>query len=108
MIEAMDIVKLLLVFTQSFPTNIRYSSVQAALIGAVMRAHFKIEGGGLEKNSWYWRTALPGVPPEERGWGTKKKSREIFFHTPKPEISSTLPHLFGFGRCKEDMFQGDH
>ena len=31
-IEAMDIVILLLVFTQSFPTNIRYNSVQAALI----------------------------------------------------------------------------
>ena len=43
MIEAMDIVILLLVFTQSFPTNIRYSGVQAALIGAVMHTYFKIE-----------------------------------------------------------------
>ena len=42
-IEAMDIVILLLVFTQSFPTNIRYNGVQAALIGAVMRTYFKIE-----------------------------------------------------------------
>ena len=32
----MDIVILLLVFTQSFPTNIWYSSVQAAVIGAVI------------------------------------------------------------------------
>ena len=43
MIEAMHIVILLLVLTQSFPTNIRYSGVQAALIGAVMRTDFKIE-----------------------------------------------------------------
>ena len=42
-IEAMDIIILLLVVTQSFPTNIRYSGVQAALIGAVMRTNFKIE-----------------------------------------------------------------
>ena len=42
-IEAMHIVILLLVFTQNFPTNIRYSSVQAALIGAIMRTYFKIE-----------------------------------------------------------------
>ena len=42
-IEAMDIIILLLVVTQSFPTNIRYSGVQAALIGAVMRTDFKIE-----------------------------------------------------------------
>ena len=43
-IEAMDIVILvLLVFTQSFPTNIKYNSVQVALIGAVMRTYFKIE-----------------------------------------------------------------
>ena len=39
----MHIIILLLVFTQSFPTNIRYSGVQAALIGAVMRTYFKIE-----------------------------------------------------------------
>ena len=37
----MDIITLLLVVT--FPTNIRYSGVQAALIGAVMRTDFKIE-----------------------------------------------------------------
>ena len=42
-IEAMDIIILLLVASQSFPTNIRYSGVQAALIGAVMRTDFKIE-----------------------------------------------------------------
>ena len=42
-IEAMDIIILLLVVSQSFPTNIRYSGVQAALIGAVMRTDFKIE-----------------------------------------------------------------
>ena len=39
----MHIVILLWVFIQSFPTNIRYSGVQAALIGAVMRTYFKIE-----------------------------------------------------------------
>ena len=37
-IEAMDIIILLLVVSQSFPTNIRYSGVQAALIGAVLNA----------------------------------------------------------------------
>ena len=42
-IEAMDIIILLLVVSQSFPTNIRYSGVQAALIGAVMRTNFEIE-----------------------------------------------------------------
>ena len=45
--------------------------------------------------------------PQRRGGGvaTKKNSREIFLRAPKPEISSTLPHLFGFGRCKEDIFK---
>ena len=43
MIEAMDIIILLLVVTQSFATNTRYSSVQVALIGAVMRTYFKIK-----------------------------------------------------------------
>ena len=42
-IEAMHIVILLLVFTQSFPTNIRRSGVQEALIGAVMCTYFKFE-----------------------------------------------------------------
>ena len=42
-IEAMDIIILLLVVSQSFPTNIRYSGVQAALIGAVMRTNFEIK-----------------------------------------------------------------
>ena len=31
-----------------------------------------------------------------------------FFRTPKPEISLSLPHVFGFGRCKEGIFQGNH
>ena len=39
----MDIIILLLVVTQSFPTNIRYSGVQVALIGAAMRTNFEIE-----------------------------------------------------------------
>ena len=39
----MDIIILLLVVSQSFPTNIRYSGVQAALIGAVMRTNFEIK-----------------------------------------------------------------
>ena len=39
----MDINILLLVFTQSFATNIRYSGVQVSLIGAVMHTYFKIE-----------------------------------------------------------------
>ena len=41
--KAMDIGILLLVFPQSFPTNKRYNSVQAALIGAVILTYYKIE-----------------------------------------------------------------
>ena len=37
----MDIVILLLVFTQSFPPIARYNTVQAALIGTIMRTYFK-------------------------------------------------------------------
>ena len=44
-----------------------------------------------------------------RGRGVRKKnSHEFFFRTPKPEISLSLPHVFGFGRCKEGIFQGNH
>ena len=67
-------------------------------------------GGGVEKK-------IPGtgvqlflggeIPPEEEG-GEYKKNLHKIFSTPKPEISSTLPHLFGFGRCKEDIFQDNH
>ena len=39
----MDIIILLLVFTQSFSTNIRYSSVQAAHTSAMMGTYFKIK-----------------------------------------------------------------
>ena len=42
-IETMDIIILLLVVSQGFLTNIKYSGVQTALIGAVMRPDFKIE-----------------------------------------------------------------
>ena len=42
-IEPMNIIILLLVVSQNFLTNIRYSGVQAALIGAVMRTCFKVE-----------------------------------------------------------------
>ena len=48
-----------------------------------------------------------GVPPEGEG-GTKKNSRKNFFRTPKSEISLSLPHVFGFGRCKEGIFQSNH
>ena len=60
-------------------------------------------GGGRKKN--------PGTGVQlffRGGGGTKKKLREILFWTPKAEIFSTLPHLFGFGRCKEDIFEGNH
>ena len=64
-------------------------------------------GGGVEKNSWYRRTALfSGGTPGGGGGGVRKKF--TFFRTPKPEISSTLPQLCGFGRCKENIFQGNH
>ena len=49
-----------------------------------------------------------GGPPEEGGEGPGKNLHQIFFRTPKPEICSTLPHLFRFGRCKEAIFQGNH
>ena len=48
-----------------------------------------------------------GVPPEGEG-GTKKNSRENFSRTPKPEVSLSLPHVFGFRRCKEGIFQSNH
>ena len=38
----------------------------------------------------------------------KQNSRKNLFRAPKPEISLTLPHVFGFGRCKEGIFQGNH
>ena len=46
-----------------------------------------------------------GNPRGGGGGGGVQKNRKIFFRTPKPEISSTLTHLFGFGRCKEDIFK---
>ena len=46
-----------------------------------------------------------GYPP--KGGGTNKKFARKIFRTPKAEISLTLPHVFGFGRCKEDIFQGN-
>ena len=42
-IEGMDIIILLSVITQIFPANIRYSGVQSALMGAIMRTDFEIE-----------------------------------------------------------------
>ena len=66
-------------------------------------------GGGRKKfllpaHSFFFR----GVFPRGGGGLRKKNLRENFFRTPKPEISLTLPHLFGFGRCKEGIFQGNH
>ena len=67
-------------------------------------------GEGVEKN--FPRTGVLlfiwEVPIKEGGGVRKKDSHEIFFGSPKPEISSTLPHLFGFGKCKDDVFQGNH
>ena len=34
--------------------------------------------------------------------------RDKFFRTLKPEISLSLPHVFGIGRCKEGIFQSNH
>ena len=59
-------------------------------------------GGGVEK-----KVLVPAYSCFFGGGGSKKMHK-ICFRTPKPEISSTLPHLFGFGRCKEDIFQGNH
>ena len=66
-IEAMDIIILLLVVTQSFPTNIRNSVVQAALIGAVMRTEFKIEKLSMCSR----RTTL--IPNHNIGGGSGRK-----------------------------------
>ena len=68
-------------------------------------------GGGEKKKSPVpaYSFFFGGVPPEGGGGGGRKKnSRENFFRTPKPEISLSLPHVFGFGRCKEGIFQGNH
>ena len=66
-IEAMDIIILLLVVTQSFLTNIRYNGVQAALIGAVMRSSFKIE----KLPTCSWNTTL--IPNHHIGRGSGHK-----------------------------------
>ena len=63
----------------------------------------KIRGGNIWNGSQLF---FRGVPPEGGG-GTKKKFAK-FFRTPKPGISLSLPHVFGFGRCKEGIFQGKH
>ena len=65
-------------------------------------------GGGVEKNSFYRRTIFWGGTPGVGGGGYEKKMREEFFRTPKPEIFLTLRHVFGFGRCKEGIFQRNH
>ena len=67
------------------------------------------QGGGVQIKfpvlaySFFFSGGTPG-----KGGGYEKNSREKFFQTPKPEISLTLPHVFGFGRCKEGIFQGNH
>ena len=83
-IEAMDIIILLLVVSQSFPTNIRYSGVQAALIGAVMRTKrgFKDCPGFLNSTGrlgpkrgrkCYVTPAFSGVPDK----GNKMKTQNL-------------------------------
>ena len=48
-------------------------------------------------------------PQRGRGGGYGKKNwGENFLRTPKREISLSLPHVFGFGRCREGIFQGNH
>ena len=51
-----------------------------------------------------------GVPPEGGGGGgvMKKNSREKFSGPQNLKFSLSLPHVFGFGRCKEGIFQGNH
>ena len=66
-------------------------------------------GGGGRKKSLVpaYNFFFRGYPRRGEG-GVQKRIAQNFFAGPKPEISSTLPHLFGFGRCKEDSFQGNH
>ena len=70
-IEAMDIIILLLVATQSFPTNIRHIGVQGALIGAVMRTDFKIEKLSMCSR----RTTL--IPNHDIGGATPKRGLRV-------------------------------
>ena len=42
------------------------------------------------------------------GGGYGKKIAQKFFPTPKRDISLSLRHVFGFGRCKEGIFQSNH
>ena len=72
-------------------------------------ATLPIGRGRVEKNSRCRRTPFfSGCTPGGGGEYGKKNSREKFFRTPKPEISLSLPHVFGFGRCKEGIFQSNH
>ena len=69
----MEIVTLLLVRSQSFPTNIRYSGVQAALIGAVMATHLKIK----ELSMCSRRTTL--IPNHNLGGGSGHKVTYTYY-----------------------------
>ena len=79
----------------------QYSAAAHSTSSAVLHHHVMCRGGGGD--SWSRRTSFLGRGYRRRGGGgTKKFARNFFpqfFSGPeKPEISSTLPHLFGFGR----------
>ena len=63
---------LLLVVTQRFVTNIRYSGVQAALIGAIMRTYFKIEKLPMCSIGRATKRGLRVPNPNSRGHATKR------------------------------------
>ena len=82
--ETMDIMILLLVVTQSFPTNIRHNGVQAALKGAVIRTDFKIEKLSMCSR----RTAL--IPNHNIGGGSGHKVTYPYYI---PEIVHSHEYL---------------
>ena len=83
MIEAIDIVKLLSVFTQSVLTNISYSGVQAGLIGAVMRTYcFANQSFLPPRRRAISRTIVGSMLPPDRG-GITSWACEILAHHSK-------------------------
>ena len=82
----------------------RYKSHPPAWRTDTLHTARSTEGGWRKNLGTGAQLFFRGLSPEGEG-GTKKNWRENFFGTPKPEIFLSLPHVFGFGRCKEGIFK---
>ena len=68
-----------------------------------MEGHVQGGGGGIPGTGV--QLFFRGVPPEGRGGGYGKKSREIFFRTPKPEIPQLYPISLGLEGARRIFFK---